>query len=55
MTEPTARVPLESSPLGPASQTVDGMVTATAVPTDATFEAGLELKVRSQWSGSSGS
>jgi len=50
MTEPTARVPLESSPLGPASQTVDGMVTATAVPTDATFEAGLELKVRSQWS-----
>src|ERR1700730_10830488 len=49
MTEPTTEPP-KAAQVAPIEQTIDGMVTAPAGLFDATIEAGLEFKARSQWS-----
>ena len=49
MTEPK-QIQKIASTVAPYEQTIDGMVTAPAGLLDSTIEAGLELKVRSQWS-----
>ena len=49
MTEPTTE-PLKAAQVAPIEQTIDGMLTAPAGLFDATIEAGLEFKARSQWS-----
>src|SRR2546423_3037578 len=49
MTEPTM-TPAESETVAPLEQTIDGMLPAPSGVLDSTVEAGLEIKVRSQWS-----
>jgi peptide/nickel transport system permease protein len=50
MTEPTVSHPGEAAEVAPPTTTVEGEPLAPVGDVAATFEAGLELKVRSQWS-----
>lgn len=49
MTEPTTEPIKTEQRVAPLEQTIDGVVPAPAGLLDTTIEAGLEIKVRSQW------
>jgi ABC-type dipeptide/oligopeptide/nickel transport system permease subunit len=50
MTEPTTEPSNAHTSVAPLEQSIDGMIPAPAGLFDATIEAGLEFKARSQWS-----